>query len=86
MLEILGLKNDVFWMIERVGWITFVNTKYPTCIKPTLEFLSLIEASVIRIVSGAERVRSEATREVRSRVSQERGDLRSQEQSESEAK
>lgn len=47
VLKVLGFKDDVFWMLEQVGWIAFVNMKFPTYIRLTLEFLSLIEASVL---------------------------------------
>lgn len=46
VLDILGLKDDVYWMLYRIGWVPFMKTKCPTYIQPTLEFLNSIEANV----------------------------------------
>lgn len=39
-LDILGLKEDVYWMIDRVNWVEFMWIKSPTYIPVTLEFLN----------------------------------------------
>lgn len=47
LLEVLELNDGIFWMLKQVGWTAFVNIKYPTYIRLTLEFLISIEVSVL---------------------------------------
>lgn len=42
VLVVLGLGNDIFWMLECVGWTGFVDMKFPTYIRLNLEFLNSI--------------------------------------------
>lgn len=32
VLDIFGIKDDVYWMLGRVGWVTFTQIKCPTYI------------------------------------------------------
>lgn len=47
VLNFLVLKDDVYRKLERVGWVTFMNIKCPTYIRPTLEFLRSVDANVL---------------------------------------
>lgn len=47
ILMTLGPKEDVDWMLDRVGWTRFMNMKYPTYLRVTLEFLRSIKANIL---------------------------------------
>ena len=46
MLDTLGLRTDVEWLAERLGWSTFLKFREPTFTGLTLEFASTIEAQI----------------------------------------
>ena len=53
-LELLGLMGDIAWLYGRAEWDTFISQKYNTYIQLTLEFLSSLEAEVLRGHHAAE--------------------------------
>lgn len=44
VLNALGLRDYIFWMLEQVGWTTLINFKFLT-----YEFLSSIEANILYV-------------------------------------
>ena len=46
-LHTLGLFDDIYWMLDLVGWTQLSKMKYPTYDRLTLEFLSSIKVNVL---------------------------------------
>lgn len=48
VLITLGNKEDVNYMIDLVGWTTFINMKYSTYVRVTHEFLRILEVNILQ--------------------------------------
>lgn len=48
VLMTLGIKDDIYYMLDRVGWTVFMSMRYPTYIQVTLEFLSFLEVQILQ--------------------------------------
>lgn len=44
VLTTLGIKDDVDYMIDRVGWTVFMSMRNPIYIRVTLEFFEFLES------------------------------------------
>lgn len=46
-LEVLGLKDNVYWMLDMVGWVEFMKLKSSTYIHITLAIISSVKANIL---------------------------------------
>lgn len=54
VLMTLGIKEDIDYMIDRVGWTVFMSIRYPTYIQVALEFVSSLEVQILQGVECKE--------------------------------
>ncbi|KAL2925981.1 Very-long-chain 3-oxoacyl-CoA reductase [Bienertia sinuspersici] len=48
-------RDDVYWLVNNIGWGNFIKKKPPTYKKATLEFLSSLKANVLSLPTGGPR-------------------------------